>query len=136
MSEPAPDESRWAFIRDVVVFQMKLVLDGLRDALMIPISIAAAGVDLLVPGPETSGLFYRIVVLGRRTEAYIDLYEAADRMEPRREMEGGADPGVDELFRRVEGFLMEQERRGGLTASARARVDRLLDAVAASRDER
>jgi hypothetical protein len=125
--------SRWQFIRDVVVFQLKLVLDGLRDAMMIPVSIAAAVVDLLVPGPEQSGLFYRIVALGRNSEAYIDLFEAADRVEPRAETSGG-DAGVDELFRRVEGFLREQDRKGGLTSTARVRVDKLLDVLSSSKD--
>jgi hypothetical protein len=131
--EAGASDSRWAFIRDVVVFQLKLVLDALRDAALIPASIAAAVVDLASPGRETSGHFYRVVSLGRRTEVYIDLFEAADRVESRDEMRGG-DARVDEVFHRVEALLREQEGRGGLTASARERVDRLLDAVAFSKD--
>jgi len=127
-------ESRWRFLRDVAVFQAKLVLDGLRDAVMIPLSLAAAVIDLLVPGGETSGLFYRLVALGRRTERWIDLFEAADRVEPRAELRD--EGGVDEVFRKIEGFLGEQERKGGLTASARARVDRLLDAVSSPEERR
>ncbi len=125
--------SRWLFIRDVVVFQLKLVLDGLRDALMIPISIAAAVVDLVISADEHSGLFYRIVALGRSSEDYIDLFEAADRVEPRAAMPGG-ESGVDELFRKVEGFLQEQDRKGGLTSTARVRVDKLLDVLSSSKD--
>ena len=135
MSDPELDRrgSRWLFIRDVVVFQLKLVLDGLRDALMIPVSIAAAVVDLLIRGPEHSGLFYRVVALGRSSERYIDLYEAADRVEPRAATSGG-EAGVDELFRKVEGFLQEQDRKGGLTSTARVRVDKLLDVLSSSKD--
>ncbi len=116
-----------------MVFQLKLVLDGLRDALMIPVSIAAAVVDLLTSGPEHSGLFYRIVALGRSSEGYIDLFEAADRVRPRAEASGG-DAGVDELFHKVEGFLQEQDRKGGLTSTARVRVDKLLDVLSSSKD--
>ncbi len=135
MNDPELDRRgpRWLFIRDVVVFQLKLVLDGLRDALMIPVSIAAAVVDLLIPGPEHSGLFYRVVALGRSSEGYIDLFEAADRVEPRTAMPGG-EAGVDELFRKFEGFLQEQDRKGGLTSTARVRVEQLLDVLPSSKD--
>ena len=135
MSEPPPEVTRWAFLRDVAVFQLKLVLDGLRDALMIPLSLAAAVADLLIPGPEDGGLFYRLVKLGRRSESFIDLFEVARRGERGGALEAGA-AGVDELLRPVEDYLLEQEKRGGLTASARARIDRVLDAVASSRRPR
>lgn len=137
MSGPpaAADSSRWGFLRDVAVFQLKLVLDGLRDALLIPLSIAAAVADLLVPGPEDGGLFYRLVRLGRRSEAFIDLFEVA-RRDAAHEI-GAAEVGeggVDELLRPIEAYLLEQERRGGLTAAAREKVDRLLDAVSSRRE--
>jgi hypothetical protein len=133
---PDPAESRWRFLRDVSVFQLKLLLDGLRDALMIPLSIAAAVLDLLTPGPEDAGLFYRLVKLGERSEAFIDVFEVARRDAAGRPVGTAGERGVDDLLRHVEDFLLDQEQRGGLTAATRARVDRLLDAVSRSRFER
>ena len=38
---------RWTLIRDVVVLQAKLVVDGFRDLLLVPASIIAALVSLV-----------------------------------------------------------------------------------------
>ena len=32
---------RWTLIRDVAVFQVKLVFDGMRDVVLLPISLIA-----------------------------------------------------------------------------------------------
>lgn len=44
-SSPQPS-NRWEFLRDVAVFQLKLVIDNLRDLALVPISLGAALVDL------------------------------------------------------------------------------------------
>ena len=128
------EPSRWRFLRDVAVFQIKLVLDGLRDGLMIPVSLVAAAIDLLKRGSQEEGFFYRVAALGRRSEAYIDLFEVADRIELARHPAPSEDLRMDDLFRKVEDYLVEQESAGGLTSSARAQVDRLLDAIGSSRE--
>lgn len=112
-----------------MVFQAKLLIDGLRDGVLIPVSIGAAVLDVLTRSPEGRGLFYRVVALGRASERWIDLWEAGRRLEG-----SGPEPrdagSVDEVCHRLEAVLVERERRGGLTASARQQVDRLLDALA------
>jgi hypothetical protein len=131
---PAPDDgsaARWALIRDVAALQVKLVIDGLRDALLIPLSLAAGLVDLLTRRGPDGGLFYRVLLFGRRSEGWIDLFEAADRVAPRRRR--GREPGVDEVFRRLEALLVEQRSKGGVTASAVEKIDRVLDALPAPR---
>ncbi|MFQ5982911.1 MAG: hypothetical protein ACE5KS_06010 [Woeseiaceae bacterium] len=37
ITDDRPD--RWVLIRDVAVFQVKLLFDGLRDVLFVPISL-------------------------------------------------------------------------------------------------
>jgi hypothetical protein len=48
VSSPAPAASgeRWRFLRDVMVFQLKLFLDNLRDFALVPSSLVAALIDL------------------------------------------------------------------------------------------
>ena len=43
--QPHPDE-RWKFLRDVVVFQIKMLLDNVRDFALMPVSLVAALIDL------------------------------------------------------------------------------------------
>lgn len=73
---------RFPVFRDVVVFQFKLLVDGLRDVLISPLSILAAIVDLLVPGDDGGKRFYAVVRFGRRTEEWINLFGAAGPREP------------------------------------------------------
>lgn len=113
-------ESRWQTFRDVLVFQGKLVVDGLRDVLLSPVSIAAALIDLVVPGDDKGRRFYAVVKFGRRTEEWINLFGAADRHEP------DFDPkGIDAVIDELEKAVRDPERRSEVRARARAALARL-----------
>ena len=43
---PANSNARWTFIRDVVVFQLKMLLDNGRDLVLMPVALVAALIDL------------------------------------------------------------------------------------------
>jgi len=47
-------KTRGQLLRQILVFQFKLAMDGLRDLLMSPISIAAALAGILTNHPVTS----------------------------------------------------------------------------------
>ena len=38
---------RWKFFRDVLVFQLKMLLDNVRDFALMPVSLVAALIDLI-----------------------------------------------------------------------------------------
>ena len=42
---PMPD--RWTLIRDILVLQLKLIVDGFRDLILVPISLVVGFVSLL-----------------------------------------------------------------------------------------
>ena len=131
---PEGREQRWGFVRDALTFQAKLILDGLRDALMIPVSLVAAAIDLVARSDAPGRLFYRVVLLGRRSEEWIDLFEAADRVDPRRRSLLAKNPAtIDEVFDRLEDLVVDQHARGGVTAQAKEAIDRVLDSLQASR---
>jgi hypothetical protein len=128
---PRDQPDRWTLIRDLFVFQAKLVVDGIRDLLLVPASLVA-GIWSLVggeqgrPGPQ----FYQLISLGKRSESWIDLF-SADENAPegiRREHEF-AHSNMDELVGRFESFVVEEYERGGVTAQAKARIDKALDAI-------
>jgi len=56
------------------VLQAKLVVDGLRDAILIPVSILAALVGLLRGGEDCDREYRRVIKLGRRSERWINLF--------------------------------------------------------------
>lgn len=129
MQRDHPD--RWTLIRDLFVFQVKLVVDGFRDLLLVPASLVA-GIWSLVsgdkdrPGPQ----FYRLIGLGKQSENWIDLFKAYENApgEIRREHELAV-KNMDELVDRFESFVVDEYERGGVTAQAKARIDKALDAI-------
>jgi hypothetical protein len=126
---PAQRFSRWELIRDALVFQAKLFLDGLRDLLLVPVSLVALVVDLVTGGEHAGRNFYGVVLLGRRSESWIDLFAAGDRIEARQDRPEADTPRIDDVFERLEQVLQTEQERGGVTASAKRSIDRLLDSI-------
>jgi hypothetical protein len=139
--EPDPETAgdradRWTLIRDLFVFQAKLLVDGLRDLLLVPASLVAGIWSLVAgesgrPGPQ----FYRLVSLGKQSELWIDLFKAYENApeEVRREHEFAV-KNMDELVDKFESFVVDEYERGGVTAQAKERIDQALDAIQRSRN--
>ena len=65
-------------LRDLVAFQFKLALDGIRDVLLSPVSLVAVFVGFMFGGAAPGQYFYRLLRFGRRTDHMIGLFSAAD----------------------------------------------------------
>jgi hypothetical protein len=127
-TDPARPEGRWAFIRDLVMFQVKLLLDALRDIVLSPISIVVGLIDLASGDDPPGRNFNRLLAVGRRSDSWINLFG-----EQRHEGEG---EGVDSLVSHLERLLVDQVERGGVTASAKEAIDRSLDRGTRTRRDR
>jgi hypothetical protein len=119
---------RWTLIRDIAVFQMKLIVDGLRDLILLPISLVAGLISLLKGGTELGSEFYDLLRVGRRSEHWINLFGAAERMHgPSKLEEFFPADDIDEIVSRVESFVVDEYNKGGVTAQAKKRFDQALD---------
>jgi hypothetical protein len=116
-------ERRWLLMRDLAVFQGKLLLDGLRDALLAPVALVTGIVGLISGRDKAHSLFYSVLRGGHRLERWINLFGA---VEPRRLEEGAQ---VDDVVERVETMLRAQAAKGGVTQSTKERIDAILDAI-------
>jgi len=127
-TEESNGPDRWVLIRDVAVFQVKLLFDGFRDVLLLPVSLIA-GVVSLVRGSVKSGPeFYDLLRVGRRSEHWINLFGAAEHYHGRpTDDERFAVEDIDEMVSRVEAFVVDEYRKGGVTAQAKDRLDSALD---------
>ena len=133
MQTPVENEAthspHWTLIRDLAVLQVKLLVDGFRDLVLLPASIIAAIISLSrtengKPGPE----FYKLLVLGKQSEYFINLFGAlrnapAD-IDPQ-DLGSGAE--MDDIVSRVESFVVDEYKRGGVTAQAKSRIDEALE---------
>ncbi len=119
-------------LRDAVTLQVKLLVDGLRDAVLIPLSLLAALISLLQPGPDRGRLFYEVVRMGRRSERWINLFAAADRVysaeDPSEE-----EAGLDDYLAQVERRLSKEFREGEVKDSAGRSIDALIDRIRKAR---
>jgi hypothetical protein len=66
--------SRLRLLRDVLVFQFKLGMEALLDITLIPVSLAAAGADLVLGNWRRPRFFHAVLRFGERCERRIDLW--------------------------------------------------------------
>lgn len=139
---PEPDH-RWPFIRDVLVFQLKLVLGNVLNFVLVPVTIVAAVYDLVVgkPGVRQGDSFYQALEAGREIEERINIYGAVGGYHAtgasddpdavrRSRMIGGVDIGdatVDDVIRKVESLIVRETGRDGKAAQVKSTLERLLD---------
>ena len=121
---------RWTLIRDIVVFQLKLVVDGLRDLVLVPVSLVIGVASLVKGGDLARSGFCELLRQGRRSERWINLFGAVDRL-PGSSAESGlaAAQDIDEIFMRMESFVVDEYRKGGVTRQAKDQLDRALDSL-------
>lgn len=113
---------RWRVIRDLIVFQVKLALDGMRDVLLSPISLFLGIYGLLFGGRNPGKHFYRLCHLGHHTDRWINLFGAAETT-----VTTGA--SSDEWIEHAEKALREKYPGGGIVPNTRDAADNLLDAT-------
>ena len=122
--------SRWQLLRDLAVFQFKLLADGLRDLIMSPVSLIAGLIGLLFVHDNPHRPFHDVLALGKRSERWINLFGALPRKRRLTESITVARTGsLDDVLERVEQLMVEQYEKGGLTASAKTSIDRSLNAL-------
>jgi len=70
--------TRSVLIRDFLIFQLKLWLDGFKDLVMIQLSLVALVVDLFFGG-RRKRLFYKVIELGERIDLWLNLHGVLSR---------------------------------------------------------
>jgi len=134
--EPTPPEhsdypDRWTLLRDLAVLQVKLLVDGFRDLVLVPASLIAGIISLVKgtkdrPGPQ----FYQLIGVGKQSEVWINLFKAYEHAPPevKQEYSFGV-ANMDEIVDKFESFVVDEYRRGGVTRQAKERIDKALNAI-------
>ena len=120
MSETKPSK-RGTLIRNTVVFQLKLMVDGFRDLILLPVSLIAAIIGLLRGGDEPEREFHQVIQVGRQSEEWINLFgnhEVADS--------SSAIASIDSLFVKVEETLKEEYKTGGISERMQTEINKAL----------
>ena len=111
-------QSRLELIWDVLMFQVKLAMDGFRDILLAPVSIIAAIVGLIVGGSRPNQFYRRVLRFGRRTEDWINLFGY-------RNSSGTS----DEIVRQLQERVFEEANNRPWIRKAGNRLNKSIDSV-------
>jgi hypothetical protein len=122
----ANSDDRWTFLRDLIVFQLKMFLDNVRDFALMPVSLVAALIDLVYRGEREGALFYKVLKWGSHSEEVIDVYSAIEHHE-KGDFKISPDYTVDGVITRLESVLVRECEKGGTAASIKAAMDRAID---------
>jgi len=115
------ESPRFTLIRETATLQLKLIADGFRDAVLIPVSLLAALIGLLRGGEDCDREFRRVIKLGRRSERWINLFGHQQPL-------GLSHPAgsMDKILNQVEAVVMDQYKKGRSTAETREAVSKAM----------
>ena len=121
---PRPEPTTWGpLTKDFLVFEAKLLLDGLIDLAMTTVAAAAFLFDIL-SGSKAGARFYRLLGAGRRLERWVGLYEPSTRTEtPKEGLARASLTSADHMIAKIEGMMREKD----LPEQYRQRLKELAD---------
>ncbi len=103
-------KTRWVILRDLVIFQIKLVMDGAKDIILSPLAIGAAVADLFLPGARPGRRFYTVMRMGEGYDRWLSLFAAAQKVDALDDgLFGASRAGSDSLLGRLEEIVIGQE---------------------------
>ena len=120
---------RGQVLRDLVIFQIKMVLGSARDFALIPVSLGAALIDLFHKHDEKGYFFYKVLRWARHTEEMISLYSPVK--DEAGEMELNPNHTVDAVVARIEDVVIREYQKGGTAASVKDAVERVVNQIRA-----
>ena len=120
-------EERWTLLRDLGVLQFKLLVDGLRDIILVPASLIAGIISIASSKEGKVGLqFYQLLGWGKQSEVWINLFGAVENSPKEIEQpKPFGDQDIDDIVGRFETFVVDEYKRGGVTAQAKDRLDKI-----------
>jgi hypothetical protein len=108
---PMTVTSRKVVVRDFLIFQVKLALDGFKDMVVFGLSIGAIVLDFISGQGRRPRLFYSVVRISERWDMWLNLHAAAKRLEEGDSEDGFfgvSEAGSDTLIGQIEQLV-----RGG-----------------------
>lgn len=120
LSKPQPQHqgsgypSRWQIARDVSMFQLKLFIDGLKDIVLVPLSLIAALWGIVGMSRRSRRTLYAVMRMGKGFDDWVDLYGRAGP--DRRLGEGGRAGKLDHYVDLAEKAVIDARARGRASA--------------------
>lgn len=122
---PKTSDERWQFWRDVLVFELKMFIGNLRYFALMPISLAAAIIDLVSKGEHEGALFYSVLRWGAHSDQVLEVYSPIRRQL----QDSNVNPNytVDGVVACLQSVLVRECEKGGTAATIKPALDRTID---------
>jgi hypothetical protein len=105
--KPLLDRDGKVVLRDLAIFQIKLLLDGVKDVVLVPTSILAALLDLVWPTGTRGARFYAVMTAGEKFDNWLNLFGASTAAASHAEgLFGASRAGADSLLGRLEEIVL------------------------------
>lgn len=124
--------SHWQVLSDVLAFQFKLAMDGLRDLLLSPISIIAAIAGLVSSRSDPGRYFYRLLNYGHRTDRWINLFNTYTS----ENTDNNSEVSADHFVRRAEQIVLNEYHKGGAVQDIKRRADGVIDKLHTAKESK
>ena len=115
--QPLVVASRSVTLRDFLIFQLKLLLDGAKDTVVFFLSIGAIVLDFISGRGRRPRLFYSVMRMSEKFDLWLNLHGMVERLE-NEDAEDGlfgvSEAGSDSLIGQIEQLV-----RGGDTPRRR-----------------
>ena len=125
-------ETRSHLIRDVLLLQVKLLIGAARDLAVVPVTLAAALLDLILSKSQSPRFFHQVLRLCERSDQWIDVWSAARDKDEQRGPVDSILASVEEVVRdpKVGAYRARVLKRWAERQMARARQRIKTDAPA------
>jgi len=120
MDSPS-DNGRIRLIVKVVIFQLKLLFDGLRDLLLVPASWLCMFIGIFFGGKHPDQAFQKLLALGRKSDEFLNLFD---------QHEADAQSQIttaDSLLSPYQERLVEQAQASKISNKANSLVDAITE---------
>lgn len=97
--------SRWQIARELLVFNVKLALDGLKDIVLAPLSLVAGLIDIFGSSNGSRRHLHSVMRLGKGFDDWVDLYGPVDAK--KRLTDRTASGNLDHYVNRVEKLVLD-----------------------------
>lgn len=102
--------------RRLVIFQLKLAVDALRDIILSPVSLVCSLIDLAEKRKGKDSYFEKLMLFGRNTEKKINLFEQYQLEKTT----------IDSILHQVEGVVMREYKDKNLSKKTISAIEKIL----------
>ena len=128
--------TRGELLHDLVVFQLKLVIDAVRDIILLPVTLVAGFIDFIVRRKKYTGFFYSVLKLGRKSERWINLFGDADRPTPYGDIIDNFEVhAIENQLESIKRKVQSAYDEGTLNTAAKSAMDSAIDSVLSVKQE-